>query len=337
METFPPDMYRITEDWSGHRLDRVVSQWNPKYSRTFWQRQIGKGRIRLNGRVVKAATIVQEGDVITVEEIPQDSAKVVLVPTSEDTGWIVYQDDDLLIVNKPRGLVVHPSPGHEDDSVVQRLLRWLPVDTEDFRPGVVHRLDRDTTGLLILARTQDAKARLSEMIQKREVRRDYIAVVHGHMTSIDGVIDAPIGRHPQNRLKMAVVNGGRNARTRYSTLAVWENYSLLRLTLETGRTHQIRVHLSAMGHPIAGDPLYGPAPSKQGPGQLLHAMRMAFVHPLTDVSLCFWVDPPLDWRNVPLANGKNVSIVADDVFGIGFSCPPLSTPDFLRHVLGFTV
>ncbi len=335
MEMSLPDTYHVGEDWAGNRLDRVISQWQPKYSRTFWARQILKGNVRLNGDVVKGRTIVQEGDVISVGKIPDESAKEVMVPTYADTTWIVYQDDDLMIVNKPRGLVVHPSPGHEDDSVVHRLLPWLPVAAEDFRPGVVHRLDRDTTGLLILARTQEAKAKLSQMIHARQVRRDYIAVVHGHMVEAEGVIEAPIGRHPQNRLKMAVISGGREARTRYKTMAEWEDYSVLRLTLDTGRTHQIRVHLSAVGHPVEGDPLYGPS-SRQGTGQLLHAMRLAFLHPFLNVPLCFWVYPPRDWSHLSRVKG-DVRLVADEIFGRDDSCKPLSTRSFLHQALGFII
>ncbi len=337
METFPPDTYRVPEDLAGNRLDRVISHWGSEHSRTFWQRQIVKGHVRLNGNVVKAGTIVQKGDVITVERVREQSTGLVFVPKSQDAEWIVYQDDDLVVVDKPRGLVVHPSPGHENDSVVHRLLPWLPVSAEDFQPGVVHRLDRDTTGLLILARTERAKVRLSQMIQQRQVRRDYIAVIHGHMTPADGVIEAPIGRHPQNRLKMAVVRGGREAGTRYHTLAVWENYSVLLLTLETGRTHQIRVHVSAMGHAVAGDPLYGP-PSGPNSGQLLHAMRLSFPHPLTGEPLCFWRFPPRDWRDFPLSGGRNVQITNQDVFGPDdLSCPSLGTRTFLTHALGFVL
>ncbi len=338
MASSPPDVpaiYHVSPDLAGRRLDRVICEWRPEYSRTFWQRQIHSGRVRLNGQIAKAGTIVQGGDEVVIERVNIPSLRPDRPTRPMDLSWIMYQDDYLIVVNKPRYLVVHPSRGHEDDSVVHRLLPLLPNQGDDFRPGVVHRLDRDTTGLLVLARTDFAKARLSQMIQKREVRRDYIAVIHGHMDPPEGIIDAPIGRHQHNRLKMAVVRNGRDARTRYRTLATWAAGSLLQLTLETGRTHQIRVHLSAMGRYVVGDPLYGgPEAARNGTGQLLHALRLAFRHPITQDPLCFWHYPPLDWRQALLGVGQ-ATITAEDVSrGDSLGCSNILTKTLLRDGLG---
>ncbi|WP_020374595.1 RluA family pseudouridine synthase [Sulfobacillus thermosulfidooxidans] len=331
-----PTSFQVSPDMVGMRLDRVIYEWNPEHSRTFWQRQIQQGHVRLNGRAVKSGTIVQAGDEIAIDFIEQPAPLPPLIEGTVDTEWIVYQDDYLIVVNKPRQLVVHPSRGHENDSVVHRLLPLLPHQGDDFRPGVVHRLDRDTTGLLVLARSEDVKAKLSQMIQQRQVHRDYIAVIQGHMTPSNGIIDAPIGRHLRNRLKMAIVKNGREARTRYYTLATWGSQSLVQLSLETGRTHQIRVHLSSMGHYVVGDPLYGPA-SETGPGQLLHAMRLAFLHPVTHVPLCFWTYPPSDWKTVIQEAGP-VDITSPSVFHASLSpCPDISTRQLLRDGLGLLI
>ncbi|WP_053958569.1 RluA family pseudouridine synthase [Sulfobacillus thermosulfidooxidans] len=331
-----PTSFQVSSDMVGKRLDRVIYEWNPEHSRTFWQRLIQQGHIRLNGRAVKSGTIVQTGDEITIDFIDLPAPLPPLIEGSVDTKWIVYQDDYLIVVNKPRQLVVHPSRGHENDSVVHRLLPLLPYQGEDFRPGVVHRLDRDTTGLLVLARSEDVKAKLSQMIQQRQVHRDYIAVIQGHMTPSHGIIDAPIGRHLRNRLKMAIVKNGREARTRYYTLATWGSQSLVQLSLDTGRTHQIRVHLSSMGHYVIGDPLYGPT-SETGPGQLLHAMRLAFLHPVTQVPLCFWTYPPSDWKTM-IQEDEPVDIISPSVFHASIPpCPDISTRQLLIEGLGLLI
>lgn len=325
---------RVGPEQAGLRLDRLLQEWGPSHSRTYWQRQILQGRIQVNGRAARASYTVQGGDAVSITQAPAAP-----VPAAWNTGalvdgeWVVYQDKDLVVVNKPRNLVVHPSHGHEDDSVVHRLAPWLAVESEDFRPGVVHRLDRDTTGLLVLARSETVRTRLSDMIQDREVHRDYLAVVTGRLPEPAGVIDAPIGRDPGNRLKMAVVYSGRHARTHYRTLAAWDKVSLVQLTLETGRTHQIRVHLASAGHPVQGDPLYARAGSPFK-AQLLHAARLSFRHPVSGEPLCFWQMPPAeDWTSWAGQSGP-VTVVDPVALASTELCGQVDTGFLLAKGLG---
>jgi 23S rRNA pseudouridine1911/1915/1917 synthase len=244
-------------------------------------------------------------------------------------SFVVYHDEDVIVINKPRGLVVHPSPGHWDVSVVSELLPWLyQSEDEPIRPGVVHRLDRDTTGLMVLARNIRSREMLSQAIQTRSVTRQYLAVVRGWVEPLAGVIDAALGRHPTQRLKMAVIYNGRPARTRYRTLARWPGFSLLECTLKTGRTHQIRVHLASLGHPVAGDVLYGGRHPAFPLGQLLHAARLRFLHPVREDVLDFVVLPPADWRGVSTLG--TAEVVERRVFKEGSS---LMTAELL-HQLG---
>jgi 23S rRNA pseudouridine1911/1915/1917 synthase len=326
----------VTEDQAGTRLDRLLGEWDPNHSRTVWSRQIHDGLVTVNQHPVKASYSVQGGDIVEIvvrAAEPEVTAFRREGPVEQD--WILYQDDDLLVIDKPRNLVVHPSRGHHDDSVVHRLSPLLSLEGEDFRPGVVHRLDRDTTGLLVLARSERIRAKLSAMIQAREVHRDYLAVISGKLFPRAGVIEAPIGRDPDNRLKMAVIQSGRDARTHYRTLATWGSASLVQLTLETGRTHQIRVHLASVDHPVIGDSLYA---SKVINGsfhaQFLHAMRLAFPHPVTGQSLCFWHMPPDDWKELAGLT-TDVTVVDPITFSMLDPCPQLDTAQVLIQGLGF--
>lgn len=288
---------RVNEGQSGQRLDRLVSESWPDHSRSFWKRHIESGRVRVNGRAEKSGYLVKAGQLVDAqfqEELPRSLAA--LSDGAEDwPDWVLYHDAAIIVINKPRHLVVHPSAGHWGDSVVHRLLPWLPRTDGELRPGVVHRLDRDTSGLMVLARSARAKEVLSHAIQERTVTRQYVAVVRGHLEPPDGRVEAPLGRDPANRLRMAVVHGGREARTRYRTLAMWAGYSLMDCTLDTGRTHQIRVHLAALGHPVVGDPVYGGRHPEFTAGQLLHAGRLSFRHPVTDEQMEFVAPPPPDW------------------------------------------
>lgn len=289
----------VSSDWQGQRLDRFVADMWPERSRSFWQRAIARGQVRLDGKPARAGVALKAGQRVEVENSEDSTLRA--LPESQEfstrdwPSWVVYHDPEVLVVNKPRGLVVHPSRGHWDDSVVLRLLPWLPTEEGEFRPGVVHRLDRDTTGLMILARTAQAKALLSQAIQEREVIRDYVAFVRGHIKPPWGAIDAPLGRNPNNRLKMAVVFGGRPARTHYRTVATWPSASLVQFRLETGRTHQIRVHCASMGHPVLGDTLYGGRHPLLKLGQMLHAGHLRFVHPTNHRLMEFVEGPPEDW------------------------------------------
>ncbi len=286
---------------AGMRLDRFLADAWPDYSRSFWRRQIDGGRVRVDGRAEKKAGYpLRSGQTVAVEvgeEVHPDLNGLADVPR-EWPSWVVYHDASVIVINKPRNLVVHPAPGHWLDSVVAELLPWLPRSDGQVRPGVVHRLDRDTSGLMVLARTLRATNQLSQAIQRREVVRQYVAVVRGHLAPAQGVIEAPIGRHPRQRLKMAVVVDGRPARTRYRSVAQWPGFSMVQCTLETGRTHQIRVHLSSLGHPVVGDGLYGGKHPDFVAGQLLHAARIRFLHPEHGQVMEFLASPPSDWSGI---------------------------------------
>lgn len=284
--------------YSGIRLDRFVSQQFPTRSRTAWQRDISRGNVTVNGKVVRANFVLSPGDVVsvnTVVESPVLASDMEVYPEIPK-GLVIYLDADLVVVNKPVGLVVHPSRGHYDNSLVHQIGSLLEREKDDWRPGIVHRLDQDTSGLLLVARHELSRVALSKAIADREVHRDYLAVVHGHLEPANGVIDAPIARNPRNRLKMGIVFGGKEARTHYRTVAQWRDYSLVQCTLETGRTHQIRVHLASIGRPVVGDPLYGSSPEFGMAGQALHAARIAFTQPMTGRALCFFSDVPRQWN-----------------------------------------
>lgn len=291
---------KVEEEGAGERLDRFLAQRWADRSRSYWQRQIERGQVRVNGRAEKAGYILKAGQV--VEADLEDAEEPTLVaPQGEPRAlppWVCYMDAAIVVIDKPRHLVVHPSAGHWHDSVVHQLLPWLPYEAGEWRPGVVHRLDKDTSGLMVLARSRVARERLSAAIQARAVTRQYVAVVRGHFHPPDGLIEAPLGRDPVHRLKMAVVYGGREARTHYRTLARWAGASLVECTLDTGRTHQIRVHAASLGHPVIGDPLYGGRLEGFMEGQLLHAGRLAFHHPITGEPMAFVAPPPEDWRGL---------------------------------------
>jgi 23S rRNA pseudouridine1911/1915/1917 synthase len=303
-----PRVHEVLETEAGSRLDRVLAAVWPDYSRSYWQQQIEAGRVTVDGRHLRAGAPVKAGQVVSCELAPEAP------PLAWDTAqalpswppWVLYHDAVVIVVNKPRGLVVHPSAGHRDDSVVHQLLPWLPVTDGTPRPGVVHRLDKDTSGLLLMARTAQARDALSLAISQREVRRDYLAVVRGHLAPRSGVVDAPLGRDPRQRLKMAVVLGGRPARTHYRTIAAWSGFSAVQCTLETGRTHQIRVHLASLGHPVIGDPLYGGRHPLFTQGQLLHAGRLGFVHPAQQYWMELEAEVPDDWRALAQAGPAEV-------------------------------
>ncbi|MCY0907558.1 MAG: RluA family pseudouridine synthase [Sulfobacillus thermotolerans] len=326
---------RVEAHEAGQRLDRLLMIWNPRHSRTFWQRQIKDGRVAVNGQKAKASYVVEAGDWVQIEALSAEPAPVPwnAARAVDETG-VIYRDDAIIVLNKPKGLVVHPSHGHEDDSVVHRLAPLLGTGGEDFRPGVVHRLDRDTTGLMVLARTEEIRSRLSAMIQERVVHRDYIAVITGTLPEPAGVIDAPIGRDPANRLRMAVVYGGRVARTHYRTLAAWDKVSLVQLRLETGRTHQIRVHLASVGHPVVGDPLYSRAKGTFT-SQLLHAVRLSFPHPVSGQPLCFTQMPPSEeWTRWSTTAGPITIIDPVALPHTALCAPEMHTVTLLQEGLG---
>lgn len=269
------------------RLDSYLSQQLPDLSRSRIQQLIEQGTIQLNGKVCTSKKIpVKVGDRITIE-IPK--AKPLELQPEDIPLDILYEDDSLLIVNKPTGLVVHPAPGHQDGTLVNAILAHcpnLPGIGGVQRPGIVHRLDKDTTGAIAIAKTELAHQHLQAQLKAKTAGREYLGIVYGATKTQSGTIDLPIGRHPIDRKKMAVVpveKGGRAAVTHWQVKERLGNYTLMHFQLETGRTHQIRVHSTHMGHPIVGDPVYssGRSVGVNLPGQALHAWRLRLQHPVS--------------------------------------------------------
>ena len=256
------------------RLDKYLAEERTELSRSYVQRLIKDGYVTVNGCVAKGSLKLSIGDRITAL-IPPPSPPA---PFPEEIPLaIIYEDKDILVVDKPAGLVVHPAPGHPSSTLVNAILahcRDIEINGT-MRPGIVHRLDKDTSGLMIVAKNDAAQKNLSDQIKDRSVLKRYLVLVYGHLSPESGVIEAPIGRDPGNRKVMAVVTAGREARTRYRVIRYIDDYTLLEVTTETGRTHQIRVHLSAIGFPVVGDAVYG----RRSPivkRQFLHACHLGF-------------------------------------------------------------
>jgi 23S rRNA pseudouridine1911/1915/1917 synthase len=275
----------IPPDSRPARADRWAADLSG-LSRSHIQRLIGEGRLTADGAVVKANTIVPGGSTLELRIPPPAPAEPLAQPEIEVR--VVYEDDDLLIVDKPAGLVVHPAPGHDSGTLVNALLgrgaELAPGGIAGVqRPGIVHRLDRDTSGLLMVARTDAAQASLQAQLKARRVKKTYLALVQGAVAAAAGRIEAPVGRDPGRRTRMAVTPSGRLATTGYRVRERFDGWTLLELDLVTGRTHQIRVHLEAIGHPVAGDPVYGTGTSRRGPAGLgrlfLHAWRLELTSP----------------------------------------------------------
>ncbi len=291
---------RVPPEFAGWRLDRTLAELAPQSgSRTFWQRAIRQGAVCLNGQPVRASTLVRADDTISVDEPSAAQPQPAVQAASLDPACILYEDPFLLVVNKPVGMVVHPSRGHAADSLVQALMPWLS-ESERFpelgRPGIVHRLDKDTSGCLLVARTRDVHERLAEALKQREIHRLYLGLTQGVVNPPQATVEAPVGRDPKHRLKMATVRQGRPARTHWLAVAEWNAFSLLWLKLDTGRTHQIRVHLSSLGHPLIGDILYGGSPQGDFATQALHAWQIRFDHPVTGREMMVNAPLPRGWR-----------------------------------------
>jgi 23S rRNA pseudouridine1911/1915/1917 synthase len=287
--------HRLTADRSGERIDSFVARRVPEISRSYVKRLLDGGLITIDGRVPKASERVIEGAEIVVEVPPPEelSAEPQRIPVT-----IVYQDNDIIVVDKPAGLTVHPAPGHPSGTLVNALLAICP-DLQGIagtlRPGIVHRLDKDTSGLLVVAKNDRAMRALQAQLAERRVHKTYLALVKGVPSPREGQIEAPIGRNPKNRKKMAIVEGGRESTTRYKVREELPGHALLEVEPITGRTHQIRVHLSAIGHPIVGDAVYG-RPSPLLDRQFLHAWKLAFGMPLGGREVEFESPLPADLR-----------------------------------------
>ncbi|MBA7572430.1 Ribosomal large subunit pseudouridine synthase D [subsurface metagenome] len=286
-------VYSFIVDKTGVRLDKYVGEKCSELSRTHAQKLIADGHITVNDRVVKASFKLNTGD--RVDIIIPPTAPSPLSPEAIPLN-IIYEDDDLLVVDKPAGLAIHPAPGHPSHTLVNAVLSHLPglAETGDsLRPGIVHRLDKDASGIMVVAKNNAAQLNLIDQFKARSVVKAYVVLVEGHLTPEDGVIEAPIGRDPRNRKRMAVVTEGRAARTQYHVIKYIGNYTLLEVRTETGRTHQIRVHLKAIGYPVAGDATYG-VKSTYLSRQFLHACRLGFHLPSTGEYVEFTSELPPD-------------------------------------------
>lgn len=279
------------------RLDKVLTV-ELGLSRTTIQSWLKAGLISVNGEVVKSNYKAQSGDEVTIF---QKEEEVIMIQPENIPLDIVFEDDSLIVVNKPSGMVVHPSKGHYSGTLVNALLYHSnslsdSTSEEIYRPGLVHRIDKDTSGLLVIAKNNDVHQKLAEQIAENKMNREYIAIVDGHFAHETGVVDAPLSRHQTNRLKRVVEKGGKNAITHFEVLDSFSNYSLVSCRLETGRTHQIRAHMEFIKHPIVNDPLYHPKGKKATEfGQFLHARTLSFTHPLTGETLNFQVEPPKEF------------------------------------------
>ncbi|MCH3922926.1 RluA family pseudouridine synthase [Limosilactobacillus sp.] len=273
------------------RIDKQLAHHLSQFSRSQLQRWIEDGHVKVNGEQVKPKYKLVVGDRVTIE--PEQPQKIDLEPENIPLD-IVYEDDDVIVVNKPQGMVVHPAPGHPDHTLVNALLYHSPLSTinGEFRPGIVHRIDKDTSGLLMVAKNDMAHRSLAAQLKAKTNEREYVALVHGVIKEDAGTIDAPLGRSPKDRKKQAVVADGRHAVTHFKVLKRYRHYTLVSCRLETGRTHQIRVHMKYIGHPLAGDPLYGPRKTLPGKGQYLHARLLGFKHPRTGKQLTFTAPLP---------------------------------------------
>lgn len=289
----------IKSDINGERLDKFVAD-NSDISRSYVANLCKEGLITCNGKKLSKSYKVSCGDEIFIEfPEPQElSVEAENIPLD-----IVYEDSDVIVVNKPQGLCVHPAPGNENGTLVNGLVYHcgdeLSAINGVIRPGIVHRIDKDTSGLLIVAKNNESHLKLSQQLKERKAMRKYIALVNGNVKEDSGTVNKPIGRNPSDRKKMAVVIGGREAITHYNVLKRFGQYTLIECILETGRTHQIRVHLASIGHSIVGDALYGIKKEKFNlNGQLLHAKTIGFRHPNTDELLEFTSEIPDYFKKV---------------------------------------
>lgn len=292
-------------DWTAdstdnsERIDKYITLQNEDWSRSQVQAWIKEGRVTVNGEAVKNNYKLQTDDEITLRVPPPK--EMAIQPESMPLD-IVYEDSDVVVVNKPRGLVVHPAPGHYSGTLVNGLLahcKDLSGINGVLRPGIVHRIDKDTSGLLMVAKNDKAHMGLAEQLKEHTVNRTYLAIVHGVIQHEMGTIDAPIGRDPKNRQQMAVVfENSKPAVTHFIVLERFKEFTLVELKLETGRTHQIRVHMKYIGYPLAGDPKYGPKNTLKLDGQALHAKTLGFTHPRTGEHLEFEADLPQDLTDI---------------------------------------
>lgn len=275
--------FLVEEDDEGDRLDVYLADQFVDMSRSYIQKIIKDKKVTVNGKIEKSKYLVKEEDKIVIE-IPKP--KVLEVVPQDIPIEIVYEDDDIIIVNKPQGMVVHPAPGNYEGTLVNAILYHCKGNLSSIngviRPGIVHRIDKDTSGILMIAKNNNAHNCLAEQLKDHSITREYEFICHGVFKEDNVTVDRPIGRNPKDRLKMAIVPNGKRAVTHFEVIERFNGYTHVRARLETGRTHQIRVHAMSINHPLVGDPVYGPKNSKiKLNGQALHAKKLGFIHPTT--------------------------------------------------------
>ena len=292
--------YIVSQEEKGKRLDTYIPSVDTDITRTSAQRLIEDGNILVNGKNAKVSYKIQENDKISVEipEPKQIELKAQNIPIE-----IVYEDSDIIVVNKPKGMVVHPANGNPDGTLVNAIMAICKDSLSgiggEIRPGIVHRIDKDTSGLLIVAKNDNAHVKMSEQIKNHEVKKTYIALVRGVFKENEATIDMPIGRSTSDRKKMAINKNGKNAITHIKVLKRFDKYTLLQVNIETGRTHQIRVHLSHIGYPIVGDYTYSNGKNEfDVVGQCLHAQKLEFKHPITQKDMCLEAELPQYFKDI---------------------------------------
>lgn len=292
--------YIVSQEEKGKRLDTYIPSVDTDITRTSAQRLIEDVNILVNGKNAKVSYKIQENDKISVEipEPKQIELKAQNIPIE-----IIYEDSDIIVVNKPKGMVVHPANGNPDGTLVNAIMAICKDSLSgiggEIRPGIVHRIDKDTSGLLIVAKNDNAHVKMSEQIKNHEVKKTYIALVRGVFKENEATIDMPIGRSTSDRKKMAVNKNGKNAITHIKVLKRFDKYTLLKVNIETGRTHQIRVHLSHIGYPIVGDYTYSNGKNEFDViGQCLHAQKLEFKHPITQKDMCLEAELPQYFKDI---------------------------------------
>ena len=308
----------VPEDLAGNRLDQVAARLFPEYSRARLQSWIKDGSLRVNAQSLRPRDRLKTGDLLQIEVKLVSSEQFLPQPIQLD---IIFEDEDLVILNKPANLVVHPAAGHWQGTLLNGLLHAYPELEAIPRAGIVHRLDKDTTGLMVVAKNLQSHSILVQQLQERSVEREYEAIVHGVLTG-GGIIDAPLGRHPVNRKKKAVVVKGKDSITHYRVLQRFRSHTHVQLNLQTGRTHQIRVHMTHINHSLVGDPLYGgrlqlPTACSEEleqnlrnfKRQALHARRLALVHPTSERKLSWEVVAPDDFQQLLSAIKNDFRII----------------------------